>query len=384
MMFAVIGGVASLIYGKLPGSGETEEVQTNQVKATPEVAAVEEDRTKNNIQTTKHEEDKEEEKASFTQDSSEGIIDYEDYPLTTVTDLVVYPCRGTKGTRLKKAKITMTGFELDREWFILQKNFDLNVDPAKCKRHVSLKENTPIGMIETKFEEKDGTTYLVFTHPDHDGEARVDINKIPHENEYIYFTGMGERVVTYSEGEENAKWVSKVVGVESVLCRSKQKTISETMKNDFHYAYKDADRKNAGHSKAALHIITLKSNEDLQSHFDENEIKINYDVWRPNIVIDGIKPWEEEEVREFELVGQDATFRINYNAKRCKYVNYDYEKATHNELGEPLATLNKIKYLKGLGPIFGCFVQPDKPCEIKIGDKIRYTKKVADHLIFDE
>lgn len=383
MMFAVIGGVASLIYGKLPGGGETEEVQTNQVKEIQKVT-VEEDRTKNVIQTTKREEEKEEEKVSFTQDSSEGIVDFEDYPLVTVTDLVVYPCRGTKGIRLKKAKITITGIELDREWFILQKNFDLNVDPAKCKRHVSLKENTPIGMIETKFEEKDGTTYLVFTHPDHDGEARVDINKIPHDNEYIYVTGMGERVVTYSEGEENAKWVSKVVGVESVLCRSKQKTISETMKNDFHYPYKDDDRKNAGHSKAALHIITLKSNEDLQSHFDENEIKINYDVWRPNIVLDGIKPWEEDEVREFELVGQGATFRINYNAKRCKYVNYDFEKAKHNELGEPLATLNKIKYLRGLGPIFGCFVQPDKECEIKIGDKIRYTKRVADHLIFDE
>ena len=45
------------------------------------------------------------------------------------------------------------------------------------------------------------------------------------------------------------------------------------------------------------------------------------------------------------------------------------------ESGEPLHTLNKLRYGDKVGPVFGLFAQPNKEGEIKVGDILIYTKK---------
>lgn len=169
-----------------------------------------------------------------------------------------------------------------------------------------------------------------------------------------------------------------------VFCRSLQKTIADTYKHDYQYQFREGDQRSAGHLRGPLHVITEKSVQDVQSYLDEDVCKIRTEQFRANIIIDGTEPWEEEEVREFEIVGKNATFRVLYNSKRCKLINYSIPKAKKNDLGEPLNTINKIKHLKGIGPVFGWFIAPDQECEIEVGDKIRYTKKVSRPLTFQD
>ena len=53
--------------------------------------------------------------------NSAEILDLKDYPQTEITELVLYPWIGVQGISVQKAKLTPTGFEHDRCWFLIQK-----------------------------------------------------------------------------------------------------------------------------------------------------------------------------------------------------------------------------------------------------------------------
>lgn len=41
-------------------------------------------------------------------------------PPTKITEIRVYPIKGMQGIKLSQAKITPTGFELDRQWLLVK------------------------------------------------------------------------------------------------------------------------------------------------------------------------------------------------------------------------------------------------------------------------
>lgn len=284
---------------------------------------------------------------------------------------------------LKSAKITPTGIEGDREWFVLEKEFDIETEYTKDKRIVSITKSDTLGVVEPRFEIKDGEKYIVFSHPDQKDDLWINADNPPKDIVYEFKNNLKELVVSYYQGEEAEKWFKEVLNRDVVLCRSQQEVTADTRKDVYHYQFKEGDKRHAAHHHGALHIINEKSLVDLQSHIDEKVCKVASSMFRPNIVIDSAVAWDEDALREFEVEGIDTKFRVNYNSKRCKIANYEMDKKKKNEQGEPLNTLNKIKFLKGIGPIFGCFCQPDSACEIKVGDKVRYTKKVVNSLQFD-
>lgn len=122
----------------------------------------------------------------------------------------------------------------------------------------------------------------------------------------------------------------------------------------------DGDKRNAGHYYAALHIISMKSIEELQTHIDPQECVVSTKNFRPNIVVEGVDPLEEEDIRKFKILDKDLTFRVIYNTGRCKETCYDDDTKKLLQTGEPLKTLTKLRYLDKVGPVFGLFAQPDK------------------------
>lgn len=165
-MFHVLGAIGSIFY---PKGEEAKE---------------------NSVETSVPKSPKEETKALNDEDDS--LADFGEYPLATVTELMLFPCRGAKGFSIKKAKITMTGFELDRQWFVLDRIYDNTIDPAVDKRMVSLTKNDEIGVVELEFREKNGQRLLAFTHPDMKDELVVDVNNPPTNDPYIFYNTYGE------------------------------------------------------------------------------------------------------------------------------------------------------------------------------------------------
>jgi uncharacterized protein YcbX len=156
-------------------------------------------------------------------DGEEGIVDTDEYEPVTVTELIVYPCKGAKGINLQSAKITMTGFELDREWFVLEKDFDINQDPKVVKRTVSLTKNDLVGVVEPTFREENGRRFLSFSHPNMSEDLVVDVDNPPTTDPYMFYNTMMALVTCFSEGKHADKWFSEAIDRDVVFVRSQQR-----------------------------------------------------------------------------------------------------------------------------------------------------------------
>lgn len=306
---------------------------------------------------------------------AEGLVAIKDYPLSTITDLIIYPCKGTKGVHVKKAKLNLTGLELDREWYCLERDFDPATDITVAKRWVSITKSDILGSVNTRFEDKDGSLWLVFSHKSQLNDLWINTSTPPTEEKVTCLNNQRNLVESYSEGEDAAKWFSDLIGKDVILARSTNTYNSEKQDGVMNYQLKAGDKKSAGNSKAALHLVSQSSCDKLQTLIDPEVCKVNAEAFRPNIIIDGVEPYDEDDVREFEIDGKGITIRTSLNCKRCGLVNYDFDSESKNKNSEPLTTIAKTRYLKDLGPIFGLYCQPDNEGVIQVGDKIRYTKK---------
>ena len=164
----------------------------------------------------------------------------------------------------------------------------------------------------------------------------------------------------HSEGENASKWFSKAIGRDVILARSQHRAVADSLRGQLNYQMKDGDTRNSGHHHAALHLVSIKSMEELQTHIDPKVCTVTTRHFRPNIVVEGIEPWEEDDIREFKIKDSKLKFRVIYNSKRCKVSCYDGETKKLNPSGEPLNTLTKLRNVEKVGPVFGFFAQPDE------------------------
>lgn len=267
---------------------------------------------------------------------------------------------GVQGVHLKEAQIDLAGFVHDREFLLLQKESKNKNKPS----WISINQSPKMGLTTCRFEEKDRVKYLVFSHPDQQEDLWIT-TKMTDNEEITYINFEGDALKAYHQGEEAQKWFSEAIGREVVLVRSSEKPKSPTNNYEFHYQLKGSDIRRSGHTQGCIHVVNQKSVDELNEKIQDPDTHIDGDVFRPNIILDGITPGEEDDIREMELVSSDTNFRVIKHCIRCKMPNYNKEKGMHNKNGEPLATLRKYKTHPEVGTIFGIFIQPDQECSIR-------------------
>ena len=144
----------------------------------------------------------------------------------------------------------------------------------------------------------------------------VDVDHPPAENKIEFRNNLKELITCYSEGEEASKWFTKAIGRNVVLARSQHRAVADSLRGELNYQMKDGDTRNSGHHHAALHLISIKSMEELQTHIDPSICTVTTSHFRPNIVVEGIEAWEEDDIREFKICDTLLSFRVIYNSKR--------------------------------------------------------------------
>ncbi|KAL3284231.1 hypothetical protein HHI36_018394 [Cryptolaemus montrouzieri] len=87
-------------------------------------------------------------------------------------------------------------------------------------------------------------------------------------------------------------------------------------------------------------------------------------IFRPNIVVDGSKPYDEDNWKSLKI-GEDVILKNIKNCTRCVFSTTDPE-------GEPSRTLSRYRMNKGpeKGPLTGIHLKVNKSGLIKIGDPI--------------
>jgi uncharacterized protein YcbX len=252
--------------------------------------------------------------ATHSEQKDSSVVDITEELVTKITDLIIYPCRGVKGIHLTEANITPTGFELDREWTLLEREITQEENQKPGSRWVSIIKNQKVLDISCRFELKDGVKYLVFSCDKHQNDLWINTTKEYSGDAIEYYNFELHKIEGFSEGEDAARWFSDAIGRDVVLVRSQQKKKSSTHDYEFHYPLCALDERNSNHTHAAIHLISEKSLEYLNSKISEEVYKAEAIAFRPNIVIEGIEHDEEDDLREVEFAEQKVRMRM---VKHC-------------------------------------------------------------------
>lgn len=257
-----------------------------------------------------------------------------------VSELVAYPIKSLRGVSLESALVEKLGLRHDRRWmlvdgegmFLTQRRlhrmalFNVRITAAGLEIVVEGKEP-----IEVPFEPLGGS-------------RTVQV-----------WQSVCEATRVSSEADE---WFSDALGLECSLVYMPDTTrrevaIAEASEGDL-IGFADSN---------PILIAGAASINDLNARLAE---PIPIRRFRPNIVVTGAEPYEEDGWSRVEVGG--VRLRKTMRCARCAVPTIDIETAVPAD--EPLRTLNAYRKVDGK-VWFGCFYAPDSLGRISVGDEAR-------------
>ena len=253
-----------------------------------------------------------------------------------VKSLHIYPVKGCQSVDLTQSLITASGLAQDRCWM-----------PVGADGKVVLQWALPV-LASVKVEmTKDG---IALSAPD---MPNIRI-ATPDETAPALSILLKKREMTAREATGDAHaWFTQLLGAPCKL------------------VYKQ-DALDGGNP---VHIVTTASLEDF-SHRMGGPLPV--DRFRPNIVIEGASPWEEDLWQSLNVGGLDLD--ISKDCARCMVIATDQltgERAEDD--GSPLAVLKsfRLKREPQPGSIFGRYAVPRGAGMIRVGDALSVKTSVA-------
>ena len=100
--------------------------------------------------------------------------------------------------------------------------------------------------------------------------------------------------------------------------------------------------------------------------------------FRPNLVIAGAMPWEEDNWRAIKI--GDVRFRVAAPCARCVVTTYDPDTGAQGDPHEPLRTLMRFHRGRDGGAIFGQNLIPENEGAVSVGDTVEVLEAGASNL----
>lgn len=246
--------------------------------------------------------------------------------MITITALNIYPVKSCRGIALDRALITDTGFAHDREWLIVHPD----------GRFITQREEPRLALIETALN----ADALTLTAPGM-GTLRVAVESRDHAVEVICWR---DRCAAFDAGTEAASWLTTFMGKPLRLVRfdnARKRPNSPEWTQGVEALTQFADA-------FAWLIISQASLDDLNSRLEQ---PLPMNRFRPNIVVDGLPAYGEDDVHELNADG--ITLRIVKACTRC-IIPTTNQATAQREGDEPLRTLRSYRFSRELrGVLFG-------------------------------
>ncbi len=264
--------------------------------------------------------------------------------MITVSSINIYPLKSTKGTSLQKSAISNRGLQYDRRWVIIDsqnqaitaRDFPQLLDISSLINGASLRlfyKDKLIGELSIKEKVGDLINLSIFS------EGTSGLVKNQSLNTWFSeFLHVSCKVVYMREGD-----------IRPVAAKRGGKPGDEV-------SYAD---------ECPILLIGDASLNDLNSRLGE---KLSMDRFRPNIVVSGCAPYEEEKWATITI--GDTEYEINQTCKRCVFITIDPMSKEKHERQEPLRTLATYKQRPGGGVIFGVHLIPRKLGTINLNDQV--------------
>jgi uncharacterized protein YcbX len=242
-----------------------------------------------------------------------------------VTGLFHYPVKSARGVSLRAAKLCATGIEHDREWLV--------VDARDC--FVTQREQPQLATLQVAV----APDYLLLETP---GQPALQIalnGDAPPSQRRVQI--WRDNVDAIDMGESVARWLSLWLGGEYRLVRFDART------------RRLSDRAYSGEVGAAnlfsdgypLLVLSQASLDDLSRRVGR---ELPVERFRPNILIDGIEPYEEDRINELQIGA--ARLRLVKACTRCVITTTDQQSGLRDG-DEPLRTLKSFRFDTALGGV---------------------------------
>lgn len=245
---------------------------------------------------------------------------------TRICALHYYPLKSARGIELEHALLTCAGFEDDRRWML--------VTPAG--RFITQRELPRLALLRPGML----PGALLLSAP------RLPPISIPlaHQGQRRAVTVWSDQCDAFDEGDEVAAWLKRLLDCDCRLMRfdpARRRLSAREWTGEIEAEVRFAD----GFPILAVSTASLGDlNRRLAAPLPMNR-------FRPNIVLDGLQPYDEDRIDE--LYGDGVRLKLAKACTRCSITVTDQDSGT--VLGdEPLRTLRSYRYDPGLhGVCFG-------------------------------
>ncbi|MFP3564632.1 MOSC domain-containing protein [Paraburkholderia sp. SIMBA_030] len=207
--------------------------------------------------------------------------------MPAISELYVYPIKSCAGIALNKARLLATGFEYDRSWMV--------TDPSGAM--LTQRAYPRMALIEVALGEHD----LVISAPGMN-ELRTPLDAAElAAPQPVQTTVWNDAVHGLDTGEPSAAWFSTFLGVPARLLRFDPRR------------GRVVDPEYAGEIGATTHfadgfpllVIGQASLDDLNARLNRKGApSIPIDRFRPNVVLTGLDPYEEDYVESLSVGGE--------------------------------------------------------------------------------
>lgn len=260
----------------------------------------------------------------------------------TVTGLYVYPVKSLGGFAMNQSAIDNRGLQYDRRWMLADEN---NV-------FITQRKSRQLALLQTSI---DGGDLIIFKKDNPTERIKISLQHQYQEN--IKVDVWGDICTAQPADQEINDWFSEII---QMKCRFVYMPDDSVRKVDVNYAHEG--ELTAFSDGYPILMLSEASLSDLNSRLS---IPVPINRFRPNIVINGAYPFQEDEIKKFEINGLQF-FGVK-PCGRCIVTTIDQERATISD--EPLKTLSSYRK-KDNKVLFGQNVIPKSYGQINVGDEV--------------
>ena len=270
--------------------------------------------------------------------------------MAIISALYVYPVKSCAGIALQQAEITETGFAHDRQWLIVTNE----------RRFITQRDEPRLALIETALS-RDSLHLRVPGAPALQLPFEADGDRVE-------VTCWKDQCAAVDAGNEAAEWISQFIGSPHRLVRF-DRSHPRLSNREWTGAIEARNQFTDGFPWLVLSRASL---EDLNTRLPK-PLPINR--FRPNIVLDGVPAYAEDETSEFQIGG--ARFRIVKPCTRCAITTTDQQSGSRDG-DEPLRTLHSYRFDRNLkGVLFGqnAILLAGEGQVLKVGNEVKLTSR---------
>lgn len=236
-----------------------------------------------------------------------------------ISQLYIYPIKSLSGISITESEVTDRGLKYDRRWMLVDENnkfLTLREFPKMALLKINITENS---LLVTSIE-LDSFINIQFTLEEN------TTNEVK-----IWDATVKAQIVS----EEANKWFSKVLNTNCKLVFMPEYSMRPV---DTTSGYQPEGKFTSFADAYPFLMLGEASMNDLNERLESPFSILRF---RPNIVFEGGKPYQEDTIENFVING--INFTGLENCARCKIPNVDPETGILSVKNEPLKTLSKYR-----------------------------------------